>query len=215
MLVPNADRSDSTVEKGEKMTTTAALTRTDSIVLDYLAALWAQSEDLQPELRDELMSTVADYIAARRATVDDPAEIVRWLGPPEALAAALSRGQFPPHVRMPVIPQKAGRPEKQPGGPQWTAIGLLTAGALILPVVSPVAGMLLVTGSPQWTPAEKAIGWLATLGTAAGAFALVLVFAALSFVSGFAALLLYLAVSAGSLAAGATLFKALREREQG
>ncbi len=35
----------------------------DVIVLDYLAALWAESEDLSPDLRDELMTTVADYIA--------------------------------------------------------------------------------------------------------------------------------------------------------
>ena len=45
---------------------TAPLAHTDVIVLDYLAALWAQSEDLSPQQRDDLMSTVADYIQARR-----------------------------------------------------------------------------------------------------------------------------------------------------
>src|SRR5689334_22514841 len=50
---------------GEKMTS-APLAHTDVVVLDYLAALWAESEDLSPELRDELVNTVADYIALRR-----------------------------------------------------------------------------------------------------------------------------------------------------
>jgi len=45
--------------------TSAPLAHTDVVVLDYLAALWAQSEELSPEMRDELMSTVADYIAVR------------------------------------------------------------------------------------------------------------------------------------------------------
>ena len=43
--------------------TTAPISLTDTIVLDYLAAVWAQSEDLTPQLRDELMTTVTDYIA--------------------------------------------------------------------------------------------------------------------------------------------------------
>ncbi|MFD0524207.1 HAAS signaling domain-containing protein [Paractinoplanes durhamensis] len=79
--------------------TTAPLAHTDVIVLDYLAALWAQSEDLSPEQRDSLMSTVADYIAARRVAAVDPLEdaaaIVRRLGPPEDLVAAMRRGALP------------------------------------------------------------------------------------------------------------------------
>ncbi len=52
--------------------TTAPLAHSDVIVLDYLAALWAESEDLSVELRDELMTTVAEYIALRRTSVADP-----------------------------------------------------------------------------------------------------------------------------------------------
>ncbi|MEV6492547.1 hypothetical protein AB0M20_28605, partial [Actinoplanes sp. NPDC051633] len=87
---------------------TAPLAHADVIVLDYLAALWAESEGLAHELRDELMTTVADYIAARRTSVSDPIsdpeEIVGRLGPPEAIVASVRRGRMPAHLRMPLPP---------------------------------------------------------------------------------------------------------------
>jgi len=188
--------------------TTAPLAHTDAIVLDYLAALWAESEDISPELRDELMTTVADYIAVRRATIDDPAQIVRRLGPPEALVAAIRRGQIPPHVRLPaLIPQPRAA---EAGGAEYTAIGLLTAGGFVLPLIGPVAGMLLVTGSPHWTAAQKATGWILTAGSGAAGFVLALLCAILGYAGGPAVLLIYLAMCAGSLLAGTILLNTLR-----
>jgi hypothetical protein len=195
--------------------TTAPLANTDVIVLDYLAALWAQSEDLAPELRDELMSTVADYIAVRRARNDDPADILRRLGPPDALAAAIRRGQMPPHVRLPALigppaPTPAGG---QPaGGVEYTAVGLMTAGSFVLPLVSPVAGLLLATGSPHWTGAQKATAWTIAAGGGAGGLLLALMFAMSPFANGFAVVLIYLAMCAGSTVAGVTLLNALRRQ---
>lgn len=75
------------------MTTTAQLTRADAVVLEYLGELWSHSEGLTPRLRDELMVTVARYINSRQPTTRDAAEVVRWLGPPEALVAAIRLGQ--------------------------------------------------------------------------------------------------------------------------
>ena len=191
--------------------TTAPLAHTDAIVLDYLAALWAHSEDLAPELRDELMETVADYIAARRATIDDPAQIVRRLGPPEALVAAVQRGQIPPHIRLPALVPPPPVPAAYPsGGVEYTAIGLVTAGAFVLPMIGPVAGMLLATGSPRWTGVQKAAGWIITVGSGAASFALATIFATLGLSGGPALLLLYLALCAGSLVVGMTLLAALR-----
>lgn len=193
--------------------TTAPLAHTDAIVLDYLAALWAESEELSPELRDELMATVADYIAVRRTVIDDPAQIVRRLGPPEALVAAVRRGQIPPHVRLPALIQPPPvAAVAAPGGAEYTAIGLLTAGAFVLPLVGPVAGMLLITGSPHWTAAQKATGWIVTAGSGAAGFALAVFFATLPFANGFAVLLLYLAVCGGSLIAGITMLNALHRQ---
>jgi hypothetical protein len=203
--------------------TTAPLAHTDVIVLDYLAALWAQSEDLSPELRDHLMTTVADYIAARRAAASSPLEdagaIVSRLGPPEALVEAARRGQLPPHIRLPaLVPPPPVPPVVRAapagGAAEYTAIGMLTAGAFIVPIVSPVAGMLLASASPHFTPAEKAIGWSLTAGSAAAGAVLTLFFATLPVHTGAAVLLIYLAMCGGAFAAGLSLLNALRRRGQ-
>ena len=202
---------------------TAPLAHTDVIVLDYLAALWAQSEDLSPQQRDDLMSTVADYIQARRmaaAPLEDAGAIVQRLGPPESLVDAARRGQIPAHIRLPaLIPPPAPAPlapigHGQAGGvAEYFAVGMLTAGALFLPVISPVAGMLLASASPHFTAAEKATGWMLTAGsTAAGVF-LTLFFMVLPEHSGAAVLLIYFALTAGAFAAGLTLLNALRRRQ--
>lgn len=202
--------------------TTAPLAHTDVIVLDYLAALWAQSEDLSPELRDQLMHTVADYIAARRAAatspLDDAAAIITRLGPPESLADAARRGQIPPHIRLPALippppvpPATAG---PAGGAAEYVAVGMLTVGSLIVPVVAPVAGMLLASASPHFTPAEKAIGWTLTAGSAAAGAVLTLFFATLGAGAGAALMLVYLVMCGGAFAAGMSLLNALRRRGQ-
>lgn len=188
--------------------TTAPLAHTDAIVLDYLAALWAQSDELSPEQRDELMTAVADYIALRRATIDQPTEIIRRLGPPEDLVAAAGRGRIPPHIRLPALiepPAGAPAPVAAPSGLAYTAVGLLTVGSFVLPVVSPVAGMLLVTGSSHWTPAQKSAAWLLTAGSGVGSLLLALFFAAAGHADGMALFLVYLVACAGSTIAGVRL----------
>ncbi|GAA0495796.1 hypothetical protein Ade02nite_18120 [Paractinoplanes deccanensis] len=204
--------------------TSAPLAHTDVVVLDYLAALWAQSDDLSPELRDDLMSTVADYIAMRRTSpsspLDDPAEIISRLGPPEALVAAARRGSLPPHIRMPALvpppsPAATGggavaRGATAGGAAEHTAIGLMTAGALVLPGVAPVAGMLLASGSPHWTPAQKATAWFLTLGSGAAAFAFLMLLAAAGSGAAAAVLFCYMIAAGGSLAAGWRLYDGLR-----
>ncbi|MFF5081615.1 hypothetical protein ACFY36_31590 [Actinoplanes sp. NPDC000266] len=200
--------------------TTAPLAHTDVVVLDYLAALWAQSEDLAPELRDELMTTVADYIAVRRTSpsspLEDPAEIIRRLGPPEDLVAAVRRGSVPAHIRLPALvpppPPAAtgGGAVARGGAAEYTAVGLMTVGAVLIPVAGPVAGMLLASGSPHWQPAQKAAGWVLTVGAGAAAFGFAL-FLGVAGVGGAAALmLLYLILTGGSVIAGWRMYDALR-----
>jgi uncharacterized membrane protein len=140
---------------------TAPLAHTDTIVLDYLGALWAETDDLTPELRDELMSTVADYIARRRVSgEDDPELILRRLGPPEAIAASVRRGRMPPHLRLPVARQPVRAADPPSGALEYVGIALLTGGAVVLPVVAPLAGMLLVSGSPRWSVLQKTAAWV-------------------------------------------------------
>jgi hypothetical protein len=201
---------------------TAPLAHTDVIVLDYLAALWAQSEDLSPQLRDDLMTTVADYIQARRmaaAPLEDAAAIVQRLGPPESLVEAARRGQMPAHIRLPALIPPPPPPVapiyrgQSAGVAEYFAVGMLTAGALFLPVVSPVGGMLLASASPHFTAAEKATGWTLTAGSAAAGVFLTLFFVSLPFHTDAALLLIYFALTAGSFAAGMTLLNALRRRQ--
>nr|WP_296075478.1 hypothetical protein [uncultured Actinoplanes sp.] len=198
--------------------TTAPLAHTDTLVLDYLAALWAQSEDLDPGLRDDLMTTVADYIAVRRRTLDDPAEIIRRLGPPESLVAACHRGSIPVHLKLPalVVPPPAPVPVTTSGGAvEFASVGLLTAGALVLPGLAPVAGMLLATGSSYWTPAQKTVAWTLTVGSGAVGLALALLVASVPASAAVAMFLLYVTASAGSLLTGMMLLNSLRRHPPG
>lgn len=199
---------------------TAPLAHADVIVLDYLAALWAESDDLSPELRDELMTTVADYIAMRRtATSDpiaDPQQIVGRLGPPEALVASVRRGRMPTHLRLPVPPPP--RPVPRVAGPSGpadpTAVALLMAGPFVLPLVSTLAGMVMVSASPRWPVANKAGAWVLAVGSTFGALVLAGITAAFSYDSGLGVVVAYLALAAGSAITGATLLPGLAGRRQ-
>lgn len=188
----------------------------DELVLDYLAELWAASEQLPPDLRDELMRTVTDYVAARRAPGVDPGPVLSRLGPPEQLAEATRRGFLPVHLRLPV-PSLSPSPSAEPrvgvvGGVESAVIALLIGGTFLMPVISPAAGMLIATGSPRWTPAQKAAGWVLTAGSAAAAFLAVLLLASLDVSAGPVLLFGYLAACAGSVVAGLSLLAGMRAR---
>jgi hypothetical protein len=197
---------------------TAPLAHADVIVLDYLAALWAESDDLTPDLRDELMTTVAEYIALRRTAVTDPiadpAQIVGRLGPPEALVAAVRRGRMPMHLRLPLAPPgrpPAPRPEPT-GAADPTAVALLMAGTFVLPVVSPLAAMVIVSASRRWTGAQKAAAWLLTAGATVAALLVMLMATAFMADGGAALVLGYLTMAAGAFIAGIVLLPGLVTR---
>jgi hypothetical protein len=211
----------SRIDQGDRMTSvphhydTTPLAHTDGLVLDYLAALWGASEDLAPELRDELMTTVADYIAMRRTSVadpiDDPRHILHRLGPPESLVAATRRGRIPAHLRRPAAPAPLPPPAAPSSGHEYAGIALIIAGTVLLPVVSPLAGLLLVSGSPRWSPAQKTAAWVLTgLPVLLG---FVLVLAAMVVGGGPEVLLLaYLGMVAGAIIGGLSLLPGLAAR---
>ncbi len=190
----------------------APLAHTDVLVLDYLAALWAATEDLSPEQRDVVMNAVADYIARRRVGALDGAErILTLLGPVEDIAAAARRGRLPVHLIPPVAPPMPPAPAAaRAGAVEWTGVTLLTAGAIVLPLVGPLAGMLLVSSSARWTPVQKVAAWL--LAGVPAAFGVLLIL--LTFVGGEEAALVvaYLMMVGGPMAAGLTLVPGLFTR---
>jgi hypothetical protein len=215
--------------QAEPLDKTAPLAHADVIVLDYLAALWAESEDLSSDLRDELMTTVADYIAMRRTSVSDPLsdpqQIVGRLGPPEALVGAVRRGgRMPAHLRLPMhntAPVPAYRPLPPPPDPMpvadrtasdGAAIGLLMGGGFVLPVVAPIAGMVIASVSPRWTTAQKMAAWTLVLGSVVAGFILSLVVLAASNAEGLALFVAYSAVVTGSMIAGITLIPGLSRK---
>jgi hypothetical protein len=197
---------------------TAPVAHGDVVVLDYLAALWAESDELTPELRDELMTTVADYIAMRRTSrsdpLADPEQIVGRLGPPEALVAAVRRGRMPMHLRLPQPPRRppAPAPAAGPSAADATAVVLLMAGTFVLPVISPLAGLVIVTSSSRWTGAQKAAAWVLTAGGVVAAFFTLVFLAAVTGADGFAVFVAYLAMVTGSLVAGLSLLPGLTGR---
>jgi uncharacterized membrane protein len=193
---------------------TAPLAHSDVLVLDYLAALWAATDELDPDLRDELMTTVADYIAMRRAAGSDPqadpAPVLLRLGPPEQLAAAARRGRVPVHLRRPAAPVVMPAPV-QSSGTEYAAVALLAAGTVVLPVIAPLAGLMLVSGSPRWSAGHKTAAWLLAGAPVALGFAMVL--AAMAFGTGGEVLVLaYLLMIAGAFVAGMSLLPGLSAR---
>jgi hypothetical protein len=150
----------------------------------------------------------------RQDLAEDPALILGRLGPPEQLAAAVRRGGMPTHLRLPAlapVPAVPAAPARTPGGgAEHAAIALLLAGAFVLPVVSPAAGLLIATGSGRWTPAQKGAAWILTTGGATGALLLALALAGLGGGAGIFLLVAYLGAAAGSVVAGLALLAALR-----
>lgn len=196
--------------------TTAPLAHVDVVVLDYLAALWAAADSLAPDLRDELMATVADYIALRRgATVDpldDAEQILARLGPPEDLVAAAGRGRFPMHLRAPHV-ERSGTAREPAGHGDQVAVVLMIGGAAVLPVLGSLAGLVLISGSDRWSSSQKAAAWVLAVG--GGLFGLAcMLFFTLSHSPDFGMLVAYLSVVAGSAVAGLTLIPGLVARRR-
>lgn len=196
------------------MQESAQLERSDTMVLDYLAALWAASDDLDPGLRDELMTTVADYVAMRRTAVaprDDPTALLHALGRPEDLVAAARRGHIPVHLRRPRRLGAVPAPSPMEPGSSLDAAGvaLLGAGSFLLPGAATLAGLAMVTGSPRWGAVPKISAWL--LGALPVALSALLLLIAL--VVGHVQhliLLAYLATAAGAFTAAIVLLATRR-----
>lgn len=189
--------------------TTAAPTSTDVLVLDYLAELWAAGDDLPPEVRDELMTTVSGYIAMRRDLAGDPSQALTRLGPPEQLVAAVRRSGTPTHLRIPVRVTPATEVRARAGGSERAVVGLLTGGAFVLPGAAQAAAMLIASRSPAWSPTEKSAAWLLIVAPVIGLFLMMTMLTGIFLLSGLSLLMFYLASTAGSLAAGLTLRRGL------
>jgi len=164
-------------------------------VAAYLARLDAAAAVLPPGRREELITEIRGHLLDSLAAADRPddaavLDVLDRLGDPESIVAAEASETLQSSVSpavpagMPGVlrgpPPGYGLPVRQEGrwGPlEIIAVGALTVGTFLLPIIGPVIGIVCAWFSTRWTRREKAIATvLASVGVALvtiGALALV------------------------------------------
>ena len=107
------------------------------------------------ELREEIASHLAQAVPDG-ATAVQVAQALDRLGPPEEIVAAEQAAPFPSAQAVPG-PSPAVPPSRGIGH-EAVAVGMLTVGAVVLPVVGWLVGVLLLWTSRLWTTREKVLG---------------------------------------------------------
>ena len=130
----------------------------DVVVRDYLGRLEAAAWPLPVGRRTELMGEVRDHIDAALGEAGSRDEVtvrnvLERLGPPEEIVAAEAESGESA-LRAPVASQAAASGW---GAIEVIAVLLLTVGALFLPFVGPILGLIFVWASLRWTNREKLI----------------------------------------------------------
>ncbi len=136
----------------------------EALVRDYLGRLDAASWPLPPGRRDELRAEVAEHIETALAEAGSRDEVavrnvLERLGRPEEIAAADADPAVGATPAM-STPQAAG---SSWGAVEILAILFLTLGAIVLPLIGPLVGLVFAWASRQWTTREKAIATLIVL----------------------------------------------------
>lgn len=137
----------------------------EALIHDYLGRLQAASWPLPAGRRAELSGEVAEHIEAALAEAGRHDEVtvrnvLERLGPPEEIVAAEGVGA-PDAVRGEsgsagtAVGMAAARSPW--GAVEIIALLLLTVGALLLPFIGPLIGLVFVWVSAQWTTRQKGI----------------------------------------------------------
>jgi len=139
----------------------------DALIREYLGRLEAAAVALPAEERAELVGDVRGHIEAALAElerIDGTAvrTVLDRLGAPDEIVAA--EAEIDAHVtaspspRAPDAPFYAGSPS--PAGDRSVAVekialGMLTVGALVMPVIGPLLGLGFAWSSTRWTTPQK------------------------------------------------------------
>jgi hypothetical protein len=136
----------------------------DALVRDYLGRLEAAAWPLSAERRGELLVEVREHIesaladAGRRDEVTARNVLERLGAPEEIVAAEAEAGRTDAGGRTGWAPAVPTTERRSAWGPvEVAAVVFLTAGAIFLPVVGPMIGLVLVWLSGQWTTRQKVI----------------------------------------------------------
>jgi uncharacterized membrane protein len=130
------------------------MSTTDTLVSDYLRSVERELGGLPRPRRREIVNEIAAHIAEARAhaAADDEAaarNVLEQLGDPADIAAeAGARPAAAPRTRWHEV----------------SALILLSAGSIVLPVVGWFAGVVLLWTSYVWTTRDKLIGTLVVPG---------------------------------------------------
>ena len=130
----------------------------DVLLRDYIRRLEAAAWPLAAERRIELAGEVREHIETALAKAGSRDEttirnVLERLGPPEEIVAA----EVEPNG-APVSGAIGQRAQSAWGPVEIIALLLLTVGALLLPVIGPLIGLVFVWLSSQWTTRNKLIG---------------------------------------------------------
>lgn len=134
----------------------------EALVNDYLGRLDAAAWSLPPSRRTELAGEVKQHIEMALAEAGGRDEVtvrnvLDRLGPPDEIVdAERGAGTPAPAWGGPALP--ASVPERSAwGAVEIAAVLLLTVGAVFLPIVGPLVGLIFVWASDQWTTPQKLI----------------------------------------------------------
>jgi sulfur carrier protein ThiS len=124
----------------------------EPLVRDYLGRLESAAWPLAAARRAELVGEVREHIDAALTEAGRTDEVtvrnvLERLGPPEEIVAAESEGDATPQSRT----------SSSWGAIEIIAVVLLTIGAVFIPFVGPVIGLVFVWASTRWTLREKLI----------------------------------------------------------
>ncbi len=137
-------------------------TRLHPLAEDYLERLDAAAAGLPRQDREELLTELRSHLESglrEDATDADVLNLLREVGPPEAIVAAAGGD-----VSAASDPARPGPKRSSPWGPvEVLAVLGLTVGTFVLPVVGPVIGLILAWVSTQWTRREKTIATVLSL----------------------------------------------------
>ena len=133
----------------------------NALIDEYIGRLRAAAGRLTVDRCAELVDEVREHISAALAEVGQRDEatvrnILERLGQPEDIVAAEAEpdGPAPAWATAPKTPAVA---LDRWGGVEVVALLLLTVGAVLLPFVGPLLGLVFVWLSTRWTPRQKAI----------------------------------------------------------
>ena len=132
----------------------------DALVSEYMGRLEAAAQPLPAHRRGELIAEVQDHIESALAEAGSRDEatarnVLDRLGAPEEIVAAESGEGGTPAAPPPIVERGS-----RWGTTELAAILSLTVGAVFLPVVGPLIGLVLVWMSGEWTTREKSVATL-------------------------------------------------------